>query len=83
LLLLILAGACGWSQVRFKTVMGQMMAIPPSWTFFASLLTLIFGIAGRGAEVHGMVQRAYGLMLSIIWMYVPILRLLALLRSRQ
>jgi uncharacterized YccA/Bax inhibitor family protein len=26
---------------------------------------------------------AYGLMLSIIWMYISILRLLALLRSRR
>lgn len=45
LLLLILAGAWGWSQVRIETVSGQLVAIPPGWMFLAFLLTFIFGIA--------------------------------------
>ena len=32
LLLLILAGAWGWSQVRIETVFGQQVAIQPGWT---------------------------------------------------
>ena len=46
LLLLILAGAWGWSQVRIETVFGQQVAIQPGWTFLAFFLTFIFGIAG-------------------------------------
>lgn len=46
LILMILAGAWGWSQVQIVTVAGQQVAVQPGWTFFAFLLTFIFGIAG-------------------------------------
>jgi uncharacterized YccA/Bax inhibitor family protein len=45
LLLRIVAGAWGLSQVRIETTMGQQVAIPPGWLYLAFLLTFIFGIA--------------------------------------
>ncbi len=46
LLMLIAAGAWGWSQVRIETILGQQVAIQPGWTFLAFFLTFILGIAG-------------------------------------
>ena len=46
LFVLIAAGSWGWSQVRIETIMGQQVALAPSWTFLAFFLTFIFGIAG-------------------------------------
>ncbi|HEY7035294.1 MAG TPA: Bax inhibitor-1/YccA family protein [Thermomicrobiales bacterium] len=46
LVLLIAAGAFGWSQVEIRTINGQEIAIQPTWTWLAILLTLVFGFAG-------------------------------------
>lgn len=46
LVLMLLAGAWGWSEVRIVAVAGQQVAVQPGWTFLAFLLTFIFGMAG-------------------------------------
>ena len=46
LLILIAAGAWGWSQVRVETIRGIEIAIQPAWTWGAFFLTFIFAIAG-------------------------------------
>jgi uncharacterized YccA/Bax inhibitor family protein len=46
LVLLIAAGVFGWSQVDIRTINGQEVAIQPTWTWLAVLLTFVFGFAG-------------------------------------
>jgi uncharacterized YccA/Bax inhibitor family protein len=46
LVLLIGAGAFGWSQVEIATINGHEVAIQPTWTWLAVVLTLVFGFGG-------------------------------------
>jgi uncharacterized YccA/Bax inhibitor family protein len=46
LILMILAGAWGWSQVQIINIAGQQVAVPPGWTFLAFMLAFIFGMGG-------------------------------------
>src|SRR3954449_4243145 len=45
LVVLIAAAAFGWSQVEIVNVKGSDVALQPSWTWLAFLLTFILGIA--------------------------------------
>jgi uncharacterized YccA/Bax inhibitor family protein len=49
LVILIAAAAFGWSQVEIVTLNGSEIALQPSWTWLAFLLTFILGIAGAFA----------------------------------
>lgn len=49
LLLLVLAAAIGWSQVRIVSVDGVPTALPPWWTWLAFILTFILGLVGAFA----------------------------------
>ena len=57
LVILIAAAAFGWSQVELVTVNGREVALQPSWTWLAFLLTFILGItaafAFRAAPILG------------------------------
>ncbi len=57
LIILIAAAAFGWSQVELVTVNGREVALQPSWTWLAFLLTFILGItaafAFRAAPILG------------------------------
>ncbi len=46
LIILVAAGAWGWSQVRIETIRGVEVALLPAWTWLAFLLTFVFAIAG-------------------------------------
>ncbi|MBV9578284.1 MAG: Bax inhibitor-1/YccA family protein [Chloroflexi bacterium] len=56
-IILILGGAFGWSQVSIVQVRGADMALQPSWTWLMVLLTLGLGIYGavafRSAAIVG------------------------------
>ena len=71
---MVAAAAFGWSQVEIVSV-------------GALNLTLDFDFIERSAEGGAPSfmrwYGAFGLMLSLIWIYVSVLRLLVLLRSRQ
>jgi uncharacterized YccA/Bax inhibitor family protein len=49
LALLLAAAAFGWGQVELATVNGHQVALQPTWTWLAFLLTFILGIAGAVA----------------------------------
>jgi uncharacterized YccA/Bax inhibitor family protein len=57
LVIVILAAVFGWSQVEIVQVRGVDVALQPTWTWLAFLLTFIFGIAGafavRAAAIIG------------------------------
>lgn len=70
LLLTILAGAWGWSQVAVVTVLGIETPIPPNWVFFAFLAAFILGImaifAGRFIWLVAILYAlAYGIVLGV------------------
>jgi uncharacterized YccA/Bax inhibitor family protein len=46
LILMIVAGAWGWSEVLIVNISGQQVAVQPGWTFLAFLLAFIFGMGG-------------------------------------
>jgi uncharacterized YccA/Bax inhibitor family protein len=57
LIVVLLAAAFGWSQVKIVQVGGSDVAVPPSWAWLAVFLTFILGIAGafayRSAAIIG------------------------------
>ena len=74
LVLLVLAAAFGWSQVRMVSVEGVPIALPPSWTWLAFILTFILGLVGafavRAAPIVGpLYALAEGALLGIASRY--------------
>jgi uncharacterized YccA/Bax inhibitor family protein len=71
LILLILAAAFGWSQVRIVEVSGSQVPLAPSWTWGVVLLTFILGIAGafavRAAAIISILYAIFeGMLLGIV-----------------
>ena len=79
LVIVVAAAAFGWSQVEIVTVGGREETLTPAWTWLA----FIEQAAAAGAPRFMQWYWAFGLMLSLIWIYVSVLRLLAFLRARQ
>ena len=48
-LLLVVAGAFGWSQVQIEVIQGQEVALTPRWIWLAFLLTFILAMVGAFA----------------------------------
>lgn len=70
LLLSIVAGAWGWTQVEIVTVLGQQTPIAPNWMFFMYLATFILAImavfAGRFIWLIAILYAlAYGTLLGV------------------